>query len=111
MSDPALSEKGLPFRSDEQNTGSGVCQSGIGISISHEAKPQAALAGMSQADETDPTGFSSIQQVDDRGDNCSNHNPEQLKPVEKRDTREFWVLEIIERRPAQRDKRDEQEQK
>jgi len=55
MSDPALSEKGLPFRSDEQNTGSGVCQSGIRISISHEAKPQAALAGMSQADETLPS--------------------------------------------------------
>lgn len=56
-------------------------------------------------------GLLRARQVHDSRDNRGNHDPEQLKPVEKRDTCEIWFAHIVEWRPAQRDNGEEQEQK
>jgi hypothetical protein len=76
----------------------------------HEVESQASWRGI-EPGHRDITGLSAIQQIHDRGDNRGNDDPEQLKPVEKGNACELRVPKIIERRPAERDKRDEEEKK
>src|SRR5947209_10080055 len=49
------------------------------------------------------------RKVDHRRDNGSNDNPQQLKPIEEWNTDKRWFPEIVEGRPHQYNKRENEE--
>jgi hypothetical protein len=55
--------------------------------------------------------FSSLREIHDSRDNRGNDNPEQLIPVKERDARQFWLPKVIEWRPAEGDKGNEEQKK
>jgi hypothetical protein len=48
--------------------------------------------------------------IDYRRNGCSNNDPEELKPVEKRDASELRIAEVVKRGPEQDDKGQNEDQ-
>jgi hypothetical protein len=50
------------------------------------------------------------REIDHRRNNGCDDNPEELKPVKEGETSELWFLEVVEGRPEQNDKGNEEEE-
>jgi hypothetical protein len=70
--------------------------------VSHER--EGSRATMHETDE--PLGSC---KVDHRRDNGSNDNPQKLEPIEEWNTDKGWFPEVVEGRPHQHNKRENEE--